>query len=163
MANGEGRDCCCQPEAVSEANVAEASNCPEALQMCPTCWPVSLPDFQKRIAVIWPDTLLLNSVPSSCGPTWTFGRTGVWVVNSVCGVLVACADPQKKQATTSIDNTKHTNPLLLILIIASSELETAPGPEREPETGRVGAAKIDALCSLSFLRRLAEKFFSSYW
>src|SRR5258708_19261288 len=84
MVSGEGRDCCCQPEDVSEANVAEASNWPEALQMCPICWPVSLLDFQKRIAVIWPATLLVNSVPSSKGPTWTLGRAGVWVVNRVC-------------------------------------------------------------------------------
>jgi hypothetical protein len=33
MLSGEGKDCCCQPEAVSEANVTEASNCPEALQI----------------------------------------------------------------------------------------------------------------------------------
>jgi len=65
MANGEARVCCCQPEAVSDANVADANNCPEALQMRPTCCPVSLVAFQKRIAVMYPGTLLLNSVPSS--------------------------------------------------------------------------------------------------
>jgi len=61
------------------------------------------------------------------------------------------------------NTSEHTNPLWVILVISSSELETAPGPEREPETGRVGSAEIDALCSLSFLRRLDEKFVSSYW
>src|SRR5258708_16265875 len=140
MVSGEGRDCCCQPEDVSEANVAEASNWPEALQMCPICWPVSLLDFQKRIAVIWPATLLVNSVPSSKGPTWTLGRAGVWVVNRVCDVLLAdaaaCAVPQKEKATTSINNAKHTNPVLLILFMVSSGLETARDQNRRVHLNR---------------------------
>jgi len=64
------------------------------------------------------------------GPSLEFRTAGTWEVNNVCGVLLpdtaAWTEPQKEDATTTINNAKHTNPALLILFIASSELETAP-------------------------------------
>jgi hypothetical protein len=54
----------------------------------------------------------------------------------------ACAEPQKKEATTSINNAEHTHPVLLIFFIVSSGLETAPGPKRGPLKSLLSMAQV---------------------
>ena len=55
--------CCCQPEAVSPVKVTEASCVPVLDQIRPVWVPDSLEAFQKRMAVIWPGTVLWKDIP----------------------------------------------------------------------------------------------------
>src|SRR5580693_3390505 len=78
--------CCCQPDAVSFANVTDASNCPVALQTFPMCGPFSPAVFQNRRAVICPATSLTTRTPSSHATPLFFCSPGTCVVSNVSDV-----------------------------------------------------------------------------
>lgn len=83
---GVARLCCCQPAAVSLANVTLANSWPPAVQRFPTWVPLSFDAFQKRSALTNPGVSLEKTMPCSqlsAGPSLRFGSAGVWVVNTV--------------------------------------------------------------------------------
>ena len=65
MVTGVEKYACCQPEAVSEANVADASLVPVELHRLPTWVPVLAVLFQNRTPVTVPPTSEVNFTPSS--------------------------------------------------------------------------------------------------
>src|SRR5204863_8949795 len=62
---GTDNACCCQPEAVSLANVSSANNTPAPHPTCPTVTRLPPTTIQKRSAVICPATSLTTPSPNS--------------------------------------------------------------------------------------------------
>ena len=83
----------CQPEAVSPANVASASNVPAADHRWPTCAPVFWVPLWKRMAVTNPLTSDRNFTPVSIGcPSVTAAFAGTALGGQIVhGQLAVCA------------------------------------------------------------------------
>src|SRR5437764_3357282 len=64
MLTGVEKLTCCQPDVLSPVKVAEARGVPPAVHRLPTCVPVFVVTFQKRIPLIVPATSEVNLTPT---------------------------------------------------------------------------------------------------
>src|SRR3954447_17461134 len=77
MATGVENVTCCQPDPVSDVNVAWASTAPVFEYSSPICVPLSMVEvFQNRTPFTWPATSERNLTPSVTAPSFLNGSVG---------------------------------------------------------------------------------------